>query len=38
MRGYFTSGGYYGLVDGKYILFSGEADYYDYFLENAEEA
>ena len=30
MRGYFTAGGFYGLVDGKYILFPGEAEYYEY--------
>lgn len=30
MRGYFTAGGYYGLVDGVYRLFASEADYYEY--------
>lgn len=30
MRGYFTNGGYYGMVDGRYMLFASEADYYDY--------
>ena len=29
MRGYFTAGGFYGLVDGEYRLFASEADYYD---------
>ena len=29
MRGYFTSGGFYGLVDGAYRLFATESDYYD---------
>ena len=29
MRGYFTAGGYYGLVDGEYRLFATESDYYD---------
>ena len=29
MRGYFTAGGYYGLIDGEYRLFASEADYYD---------
>ena len=28
MRGYFTAGGYYGLIDGEYRLFASEADYY----------
>lgn len=27
MKGYNTSDGYMGLVDGKYILFASEADY-----------
>ena len=35
MRGYFTSNGYYGLVDGRYMLFAGEADYYEYMEEAA---
>jgi hypothetical protein len=30
MRGYFTAGGYYGLVDGGYMLFAGESEYYEY--------
>ncbi len=29
MRGYFTAGGFFGLVDGEYRLFASEADYYD---------
>ena len=29
MRGYFTAGGYYGLIDGEYRLFASEADYYE---------
>lgn len=29
MRGYYTAGGYYGLVDGRYMLFSSESDYWD---------
>ena len=37
MRGYFTAGGYYGLVGGKYILFSAESDYYDYFNNEDRE-
>jgi len=35
MRGYFTAGGYYGMVDGKYLLFSDESEYYEYV--NMEE-
>ena len=33
MRGYFTAGGYCGLVDGKYLLFSDESEYYEYLRE-----
>ena len=38
MRGYFTAGGYFGMVDGRYILFSGEAEYYEYISEREEAA
>lgn len=30
MRGYYTAGGYYGKVDGRYILFASESDYYEF--------
>ncbi len=30
MKGYSVNDGYMGCVDGKYILFASEADYYDY--------
>ena len=33
MKGYFTFEGYYGKVDGKYMLFATESDYYDYLEE-----
>ena len=29
MRGYFTAGGYYGLVNGQYRLFASESEYYE---------
>ena len=29
MRGYYTNTGFFGLVDGKYVLFACESDYYD---------
>ena len=29
MRGYFTAGGFFGLVEGEYRLFASESDYYD---------
>ena len=34
MRGYFTGSGYYGLVDGRYMLFAGEAEYYEYLADH----
>lgn len=33
--GYFTNVGYLGLVDGRYILFATEEEYYEY-LESCE--
>jgi hypothetical protein len=30
MKGFNTSDGYMGLVEGRYILFSSESDYYEY--------
>lgn len=30
MKGYVTSSGYMGLVDGQWILFATESDYYEY--------
>ena len=29
MKGYYTGNGYYGYVDGHYVLFSSESDYYE---------
>lgn len=29
MRGYFTANGYYGLVNGRYLLFASESEYYE---------
>ena len=31
MKGFYTSNGFCGLVDGRYVLFSCESDYYDLF-------
>jgi hypothetical protein len=31
MKGYSTEAGYMGYVDGRYILFSCENDYREYF-------
>ncbi len=33
MKGYNTSEGYMGLVEGRYILFASEADYREYLDE-----
>lgn len=33
MKGYTTQAGYMGYVDGEYMLFACEADYYE-FLED----
>ena len=37
MRGYYTSNGYYGLLNGKYSLFASESDYYESVQEDAED-
>lgn len=33
MKGYHTAAGYMGYVDGEYMLFSSEEDYFDYIEE-----
>lgn len=33
MKGYFTSYGYMGLVNGEWMLFATENDYYEYLGE-----
>ena len=38
MRGYFTAGGFFGLVDGEYRLFASEADYYEAVEQDDEAA
>lgn len=30
IKGYYVSDGYMGYVNGKYILFASEQDYYDW--------
>jgi hypothetical protein len=30
MRGYYTKSGYYGMVNGRYMLFASESDYFEY--------
>ncbi len=29
MRGYFTANGYYGLMNGRYVLFASESEYFE---------
>lgn len=29
MKGYYTGHGFYGLVEGRYVLFSNEEDYFE---------
>lgn len=33
MKGFHTGDGYMGMVNGTYMLFASEADYYDYMNE-----
>ena len=34
MRGYFTASGFFGKVDGRYVLFASEAEYYEFMEDN----
>ncbi len=36
MKGYDTSSGYMGYVNGKYMLFASEEEYREYVEENSE--
>lgn len=36
MRGFYTNGGFCGLVNGRYILFASESDYYEFMAEREE--
>lgn len=36
MRGYFSANGYYGLVEGRYVLFASESDYYETMSDSQE--
>lgn len=33
MKGYDVSGGYMGFVDGEYILFASEQEYWEYVMD-----
>ena len=33
LKGYYTQTGYMGYVEGKYILFASESEYYEYMKE-----
>ncbi len=37
MRGYFSVSGFYGFVDGRYVLFASESDYYEAMESGNEE-
>ena len=34
VKGYYTQTGYMGYVEGKYILFASESEYYEYMKES----
>ena len=34
MKGYYTQTGYMGYVEGKYMLFASESEYYEYMKES----
>lgn len=35
MKGYYTTAGYMGFVDGRYILFPCEEEYRDYYKDTS---
>lgn len=37
LKGYYTDNGYYGYVNGEYILFEGDEAYYEYEEEDNNE-
>ena len=38
MKGYYTTSGFYGLVDGDYVLFASETDYYETMADAEDSA
>ena len=36
MRGYFTANGYYGLMNGRYVLFASESEYFEAASESED--
>ena len=38
MKGYIISNGYMGYVDGEYMLFATEEEYYEYISESMSDA
>lgn len=36
MKGYYTQTGYMGYIEGKYMLFASESEYYEY-MKGASE-
>lgn len=37
MKGFITDNGYMGLINGEYMLFASESDYFDYFYNQYDE-
>ena len=37
MKGYSVNCGYMGLINGEWMLFATENDYYDYYRANSRE-
>ena len=38
MKGYYTTTGFFGFIDGIYILFASESDYFDTINETGDTA
>ena len=37
MKGYYSNGDYWGLIDGKYMRFENEGAYEEYYKERSAE-
>ena len=38
MKGYYSTSGFFGLIDGVYVLFASESDYYDAISDTEDTA
>ncbi len=36
MRGYYSTNGFYGLVEGRYVLFASESEYYEMLRDSQD--